>query len=78
MDSSKYTSPLLLAPLANRWTYASYVASKPKAPEKPKQHRPSKAEMEERVSLYPLDPEEALAALLKVDPNSEPVKDPRK
>jgi len=34
--------------------------------------------MEERVSLYPLDPEEALAALLKVDPNSEPVKDPRK
>jgi hypothetical protein len=32
-----------------------------------------KAEMEERLSLYPLDPEKALAALLQVDPNSEPV-----
>jgi len=28
---------------------------------------------DERVSLAPLDPEEALRALLKVDPDSKPV-----
>lgn len=51
------------------------MASKPRAPDKAPQHRPSRAEMEEPISLYPLDPEEALAALLKVDPKSEPVED---
>jgi hypothetical protein len=30
---------------------------------------------ETRVSLYPLDPVEALRAALQVDPNSEPVED---
>ncbi len=31
---------------------------------------------DERVSLYPLDPLEALRAALQVDPSSEPIEDP--
>jgi hypothetical protein len=34
----------------------------------------SDTEKEDRVSLAGLDPEEALRALLKVDPESEPVR----
>lgn len=45
------------------------------APPKPTAHNPTPAERDERVSLYPLDPEKALAALLKVDPESDPVED---
>ena len=37
--------------------------------------QPTPAERDERVSL-PLDPETALRALLKVDPDSEPVDQP--
>jgi hypothetical protein len=44
----------------------------------PKQHNdrrdPTPEELDERVEL-PLDPEEALRALLKVDPESEPSED---
>jgi hypothetical protein len=36
---------------------------------------PTAAELDEPVSLYPLDPEKALAALLQVDPDSEPLDD---
>ena len=39
---------------------------------KPKPKRPTAEEMDERL-VVPLDPEEALRALLKVDPDSEPV-----
>jgi hypothetical protein len=38
-------------------------------------HHPTPEERDEPTSLYPLDPEEALAALLKVDPESEPAED---
>ena len=35
----------------------------------------TKSDKEARVSLAPLDPEEALRALLKVDPHIEPASD---
>ncbi len=42
----------------------------------PEQQHPTPEERdEERVSLYPLDPIEALRAALQVDPNSDPVEE---
>lgn len=35
-------------------------------------HNPTSEERDEKVSLYGVDPESALAALLKVDPNADP------
>jgi hypothetical protein len=40
----------------------------------PEQERPTKDERDEPVKID-LDPEDALKALLKVDPDSEPVED---
>ena len=41
----------------------------------PAKHKPTEAERDERVSVRTdLTPEEALALVLKVDPDSEPVK----
>jgi hypothetical protein len=37
--------------------------------------RSGRSAEDERVSLAPLDPEQALRALLQVDPESEPAKD---
>ncbi|HSH60140.1 MAG TPA: hypothetical protein VK988_10955 [Acidimicrobiales bacterium] len=42
----------------------------------PKNHPTPDDRDDDRVSLYPLDPLEALRAALQVDPNSEPVEDP--
>ena len=39
---------------------------------KPKRKAKPKADLDERTAI-PLDPEEAIRALLKVDPESEPV-----
>ena len=39
---------------------------------KPERKNPTSKERDERVSLYGVSPEEALAALLKVDPNVDP------
>jgi len=36
-------------------------------------HQPAPQERDQRVSLDGLDPEEALRALLQVDPNAKPV-----
>ena len=38
-------------------------------------HNPTAEERDEKVSLYGLDPEEVLAAVLKVDPEGEAVDD---
>lgn len=38
----------------------------------PAKHSPTPEERDERVSLYGLDPEEALEAMLNVDPESDP------
>lgn len=41
----------------------------------PEKHNPTPAERDERISLHGLDPEQVLEAVLKVDPESEPVDD---
>jgi hypothetical protein len=43
-----------------------------KTTDDPRKHKPTEAERDECTSLRPLDPEKALAALLQVDPDSEP------
>jgi len=40
-------------------------------PEKPVHRRPTPEQLDERVAL-PADPEKAIEALLKVDPDAEP------
>jgi hypothetical protein len=37
-------------------------------------HNPTAEERDERIGPFDVDPEEALEAILKVDPDSEPVK----
>ena len=37
-------------------------------------HNPTPEERDERVGPFDVDPEEALAAIVKVDPKDEPVK----
>jgi hypothetical protein len=39
-------------------------------------HNPTAAERDERIGPFDVDPEEALEAILKVDPKSEPT-DPK-
>jgi hypothetical protein len=46
-------------------------------PHEASHHNPTPEERDERVGPFDVDPEEALAAILQVDPDSEPVKKKR-